>query len=75
MRGPSGPVYGPIDLDVDAGGVTVLVGPSGVGRIALLMTLAGRMRPESGSLTVFGRTRVRDIFCLLYTSPSPRDRS
>jgi ABC-type glutathione transport system ATPase component len=62
MRGPWGPVYGPIDLDLDAGGVTVLVGPSGTGRTALLMTLAGRMRPESGSLTVLGRSRVRDIF-------------
>ena len=62
MRGPWGPVYGPIDLDVDAGGVTVLVCPAGSGRTALLMTLAGRMRPVSGSLSVFGRTRARDIF-------------
>ncbi len=44
MSGPWGPVYGPIDLDVDAGGVTVLVCPAGTGRTALLMTLAGRMR-------------------------------
>jgi ABC-type branched-subunit amino acid transport system ATPase component len=62
MHGPWGPVYGPVDLDVDAGGVTVLVCPPGSGRTALLMTLAGRMRPESGSVTVFGRTRARDIF-------------
>ena len=49
MRGPWGPVYGPIDLDIDAGGVTVLVCPPGSGRTALLMTLAGRMRPVSGN--------------------------
>lgn len=62
MRGPWGPVYGPVDLDIPKGGVTVLVCPPGSGRTALLMTLAGRMRPASGSLSVFGRTRVQDIF-------------
>jgi ABC-type multidrug transport system ATPase subunit len=62
MRGPWGPVYGPVDLDIDAGGVTVLVCPAGSGRTALLMTLAGRMEPQSGELTVFGRRRARDIF-------------
>ncbi|MEH3140212.1 MAG: hypothetical protein PGN37_08515 [Mycobacterium kyogaense] len=62
LRGPWGPVYGPVDLDVPAAGVTVMVCPAGSGRTALSMTLAGRMRPTSGSLTVFGRTRARDIF-------------
>lgn len=62
MRGPWGPVYGPVDLEVEAGGVTVLVCPAGSGRTALTMTLAGRMRPKSGTLSVFGRTRVQDIF-------------
>ncbi|MGV0745249.1 ATP-binding cassette domain-containing protein [Mycolicibacterium sp. XJ870] len=62
MRGPWGPVYGPIDLDIAEGGVTVLVAPSGSGRTALLMTLAGRMRPAGGELTVFGRSRAGDIF-------------
>ncbi|MBS1691833.1 MAG: hypothetical protein JST91_06385 [Actinobacteria bacterium] len=64
MRGPWGPVYGPIDLDIDEGGVTVLVCPAGSGRTALLMTLAGRMRPVAGELTVFGRTRARDVFAI-----------
>lgn len=62
MSGPSGPVYGPVDLDIEAGGVTVLVCPTGPGRTALLMTLAGRMKPKSGSLTVFGHSDVDDIF-------------
>ncbi|WP_111511565.1 hypothetical protein [Mycobacterium kyogaense] len=64
LRGPWGPVYGPVDLDVTAGGVTVMVCPAGSGRTALSMTLAGRMRPTSGSLTVFGRTSARDIFAV-----------
>lgn len=62
MRGPWGPVYGPIDLDIDTGGVTVLVCPAGSGRTALLMTLAGRMRPVKGELSVFGLRRAREIF-------------
>ena len=64
MTGPWGPVYGPIDLDIDTGGVTVLVCPAGTGRTALLMTLAGRMRPVAGELTVFGRGKATDIFGL-----------
>ncbi|MGB3481928.1 MAG: hypothetical protein WBB07_06875 [Mycobacterium sp.] len=62
MSGPWGPVYGPIDLDIDGGGVTVLRCPAGTGRTALLMTLAGRMAPVAGELTVFGRHKARDIF-------------
>lgn len=62
MRGPWGPVYGPIDLDVDTGGVTALIHPAGTGRTALLLTLAGRMRPISGTVTVFGHSDARKIF-------------
>jgi ABC-type multidrug transport system ATPase subunit len=64
MRGPWGPVYGPVDLDIAEGGVTVLICPPGTGRTALLMTLAGRMRPTGGSLTVFGMTRAREAFAV-----------
>jgi ABC-type multidrug transport system ATPase subunit len=62
MRGPWGPVYGPVDLEVARGGVTVLVGPAGSGRTALLMTIAGRMKPMRGSLEVLGQTRASAIF-------------
>lgn len=51
-----GHIYGPTSLTVQEGGVTVLVGSGGRGRTALLLTLAGRMRPSSGTLTAFGRT-------------------
>lgn len=62
MTGPWGPVFGPLDLDVQAGGVTVLIGAPGSGRTALLMCLAGRMKPTTGTVTVSGRSRARDIF-------------
>ena len=64
VRGPWGPVYGPVDLDVPTGGLSILLCPPGPGRSALLMTLAGRMRPESGTLTVLGRSRPRDVFAV-----------
>jgi len=62
MVGPWGPVYGPVDLAIPAGGVSVLVCPSGTPRDALLLTIAGRMKPKSGELVVFGATRAKDIF-------------
>ncbi len=62
MSGPWGPVYGPVDLTIPAGGVNVLICPVGTGRTALLMTIAGRMKPKSGELTVLGETKARRIF-------------
>jgi ABC-type uncharacterized transport system ATPase subunit len=62
MTGPWGPVYGPVNFDIDAGGVTVLVCPAGSGRTALMMTLAGRMRPTAGELTVLGCRKAKDVF-------------
>lgn len=50
-----GHIYGPVSLRVFEGGVTVLSGPGGRGRTALLLTLAGRMKPTTGKLTSFGR--------------------
>ncbi|BBY66221.1 hypothetical protein MHEL_44640 [Mycolicibacterium helvum] len=62
MRGPWGPVYGPVDLEIPVGGFNVLVCPAGSGRTALLMTIAGRMAPQSGELTVFGADSAHAIF-------------
>jgi ABC-2 type transport system ATP-binding protein len=52
--------YGPIvavdglDLDVPAGSITGLLGPSGSGRTTALRMLAGLTRPSSGSAVVAG---------------------
>ncbi|MBS9535006.1 ATP-binding cassette domain-containing protein [Mycobacterium sp. M1] len=62
MTGPWGPAFGPLDLEITTGGVTALIGPAGSGRVGLLMCLAGRMKPSAGTLSVFGKTRARDIF-------------
>lgn len=62
VAGPWGPVYGPVTLEIPRGGLTVLLASPGAGRTALLMTLAGRMKPMGGSLEVMGETNVRTIF-------------
>lgn len=54
LHGPWGHVFGPLDIDIEAGGVTVLAAQSGAARTALLMALCGRMRLSSGSLSVLG---------------------
>ncbi len=54
LHGPWGPVFGPLDLDIDEGGVTVVSGQVGAARTALMMALCGRMRLTRGSLTVLG---------------------
>lgn len=48
-----GPVYGPLTFEIDSG-LSVLRGDPGSGRTSLLLTLGGRMKYDSGSLTVAG---------------------
>lgn len=62
QTGPWGSVYGPLDLTILLGGLTILQAPAGPGRTALQMTLAGRMKPKAGSLTVMGHTGAAKIF-------------
>lgn len=56
-----GRVYGPLDLSIRPGTVTVVTGRAGSGRTALLLTLAGRLRPaKDGTLTVLGHHLPRE---------------
>jgi len=50
-----GHIYGPVNLSIKKGGVTVIVGSGGRGRTSLLLTLAGRMKPSTGTVTSFGK--------------------
>ncbi|WP_377272051.1 ATP-binding cassette domain-containing protein [Peterkaempfera sp. SMS 1(5)a] len=54
LRGPRGWVYREVDLTAGPGALVAVEGPTGSGRTALLLTLAGRMRPTAGSATVAG---------------------
>lgn len=52
VRGPRGPVFENVDVDVPAGELLVVHGPAGSGRTSLLLALAGRMRPAAGAVRV-----------------------
>ena len=43
-------LVGPVDLRLEAGGITVLIGPNGAGKTSLLRLLHGLERPSAGSL-------------------------
>lgn len=62
QKGPWGHVYGPLDLDIPASGLTILRAEASSARTALQMTLAGRMKTKTGTLDVFGHTKPRAIF-------------
>lgn len=49
------PVVRGLDLDVAPGDGVVVVGPSGVGKTTLLLTLAGLLPPREGTVRVHGR--------------------
>jgi ABC-type multidrug transport system ATPase subunit len=56
LHAARGPVFGPLELDIPAGTLTLVQGPQGTGRTSLLLTLAGRMVPDPSShLVVLGR--------------------
>lgn len=54
LKGPRGPVFGPLDLDLPRGGFALLIGEHGSGRTCALLCLVGRMKPSSGRLEVLG---------------------
>lgn len=60
-RGALGPVFGPVSLRIPFGGLAVIQDFAGSGRTSLLLTLSGRMKPSTGNLTVFGRTKRTQI--------------
>jgi RND superfamily putative drug exporter len=53
-RGPNGPVFNDVSVEVPAGAWLVVHGPSGSGKTALLLTIAGRMEVDTGRLRVNG---------------------
>jgi ABC-type multidrug transport system ATPase subunit len=54
VRGPLGPVFSDVTCAIGAGELAAIAGPGGSGRTSLLLTLAGRMRPGSGRVSVGG---------------------
>ncbi|MBP2324494.1 energy-coupling factor transporter ATP-binding protein EcfA2 [Kibdelosporangium banguiense] len=56
VNGPHGPLLQPTSLRVRGGEIALVTGEPGPGHTTLALTLAGRLRPSSGSVTLNGRT-------------------
>lgn len=54
LTGGRGTVFGPMDLSIAPGTVTVFTGHAGQGKSSLLLTLVGRMKHTHGDLEVLG---------------------
>lgn len=54
-------LFADLAFTVGPGGVLLLRGPNGVGKSTLLMTLAGIVRPDAGTIEGVGRTAVHLI--------------
>lgn len=53
MSGKQGPVFSDIDLTVASGSLAIIRGAAGSGKTSLLLSIAGRMRVDSGEGHVF----------------------
>jgi phospholipid/cholesterol/gamma-HCH transport system ATP-binding protein len=47
-------IFNGINLDIAAGEITAIMGPSGTGKTTLLKLIGGQLRPASGSIRVHG---------------------
>ncbi|MEL6689328.1 MAG: ABC transporter ATP-binding protein [Pseudomonadota bacterium] len=56
------PMLGPVDLELGASGVTVLMGPNGAGKTTLLKLLHGLERPRTGTVSWGGITPDQQSF-------------
>lgn len=69
LDGKRGRIYGPLDLSIAPGTVTVLTGKSGTGRTSLLLTLTGRLKPNpGGDLMVLGHRLPRQARAVQHRS-------
>ena len=59
-----------VNLKVSAGEKIAILGPNGCGKSTLLKLIMKKIEPEIGEVNL-GKHNI----CLLYTSPSPRDRT
>lgn len=53
--GDGAPILDALDLDLEAGTTTAIVGPSGSGKSTILALLAGLHSPDSGTIEIDGR--------------------
>jgi phospholipid/cholesterol/gamma-HCH transport system ATP-binding protein len=49
------PIFAGLDVEVRRGRITAIMGPSGTGKTTLLRLITAQIRPERGTVQVFGR--------------------
>ena len=52
--GMDSPAFSPLDMEIQGGAVTGLVGPDGAGKTTLMRMLAGLLKPSGGTIRVAG---------------------
>ncbi|WP_114046330.1 ATP-binding cassette domain-containing protein [Acidipropionibacterium virtanenii] len=60
--GSHGVIFGPVDLDLSPRQLTVIHGPKGTGKSALLLALTGRFRKTRGTLIIDGVDAIADPY-------------
>jgi phospholipid/cholesterol/gamma-HCH transport system ATP-binding protein len=48
------PIFSGVDLQIERGKITAIMGPSGTGKTTLLKLIGGQLQPDQGSITVDG---------------------
>ena len=49
------PIFDGVDMDIQRGKLTAVMGPSGTGKTTLLRLVGGQLRPDAGSIVVDGQ--------------------
>ena len=63
-----------ISLELRRGEVVALLGPNGSGKTTTFYSIAGLTSSDGGQVKIDGMDVTTMPICLLYTSPSPRDK-
>ena len=67
-------VLNDITFDLSKNDILGVLGRNGMGKSTLIRVLSGLIKPSNGTIELIGENITNYPPCLLYTSPSPRDR-
>jgi phospholipid/cholesterol/gamma-HCH transport system ATP-binding protein len=62
----SRPIFDGVDIDIERGKLTAIMGPSGTGKTTLLRLIGGQLRPQGGTIHVDGQDVTRLNYKQLY---------